>query len=83
MSDRRVFSPTQLAQLSRCEQQMLFDERFGVKRSDAWRKRSQEGTAEHAKVHAHVTKPASGGVPVWAWLALAAGVLALVWIFFR
>lgn len=78
MSDRRVFSPTELAQLDRCEQQMLFDRRFGVKRSEGWRKRSAEGNAVHAAVHRQVTHPATLTPRWWLWGLVAAMVILLI-----
>lgn len=55
MADRRAFSPTELAQLARCEQQLLFDRARGTKRSAAWRQRSSEGQREHERLHRRVT----------------------------
>lgn len=61
MSDRRSFSPTELAQLARCEQQLLFDQKYGSKRTATWVKRSVEGQVAHARMHRQVTSvPHSG-----------------------
>lgn len=59
--DRSPFSATELAQLSRCEQQVLFDARYGSKRLERWRARASEGDAVHAELHRRVTRPPAKG----------------------
>lgn len=54
--DRTPVSPTELAQLRRCEQQLLFDERYGARRSRRWQARSAEGRAVHARMHRDATR---------------------------
>ncbi|MEM0929919.1 MAG: PD-(D/E)XK nuclease family protein [Pseudomonadota bacterium] len=58
--DRQPFSPTELAQLKRCETQLLFDQRYGAQRSKHWQKRSAEGRVVHARMHCDVTTPSQG-----------------------
>ena len=52
--DRRPVSPTELAQLARCEQQVLYDRQFGAKRSAHWQRRSVEGNKVHAELERKV-----------------------------
>ncbi|MEO1658325.1 MAG: PD-(D/E)XK nuclease family protein [Pseudomonadota bacterium] len=82
--DRQPFSPTELAQLERCESQVLFDQRFGAKRSKHWQKRSAEGRAVHAEMHREVTQtPAPRNtrmlivIIITALVALMLAILAL------
>ncbi|MEM9810567.1 MAG: PD-(D/E)XK nuclease family protein [Pseudomonadota bacterium] len=81
--DNQPLSPTELAQLSRCEQQLLYDKAYGAKRSQHWQKRSAEGDAVHAKLHRAVTAPSRtrrGSMLIW--LAVAALLLVLVLLAF-
>ena len=82
--DRQPFSPTELAQLSRCESQVLFDHRYGVKRSKHWQKRSAEGRVVHARMYNEVTQPSPQGkkrmlivIIIAALVALMLAILAL------
>ncbi|MEM1380295.1 MAG: hypothetical protein AAGH41_06690 [Pseudomonadota bacterium] len=60
LSDRRVFSPTELAQLERCSQQMLFDKKHGVRRSQRWKARAAEGRVVHAELHRAASRHKTG-----------------------
>ncbi|MEM6912955.1 MAG: PD-(D/E)XK nuclease family protein [Pseudomonadota bacterium] len=80
--DRQPFSPTQLAQLERCESQVLFDRRFGARRSSAWQKRSAEGRAVHTRLHREVTAPSSGGTKRMLIVAIIAALVASLFIIF-
>lgn len=80
--DRRPVSPTELAQLSRCERQVVFDRKYGARRSKAWRARAGEGNAVHADLHRQVTRPdkARGGRMLIA-LLIATLLLLLALLF--
>jgi CRISPR/Cas system-associated exonuclease Cas4 (RecB family) len=76
--DRRPVSPTELSQLARCEQQVLFDRRFGVRRSSNWQKRAGEGQAVHRSLHREVTSSREGRrKPMLIAVILVLVVLAL------
>ena len=82
--DRTPVSPTELAQLSRCEQQLIFDAKHGVKRSAHWRKRAAEGHDVHAEMHRKATSQGPSAAP-WKpilWIGLAAALAAILWLRF-
>ncbi|NRA30557.1 MAG: PD-(D/E)XK nuclease family protein [Parvularculaceae bacterium] len=81
MSDRRSFSPTELAQLSRCEQQLVFDRKYGSKRTQAWVKRSAEGNAVHARIHREVSQPPRQGNKRMLIIAIIVAALAALLFF--
>lgn len=80
--DRRPVSPTELAQLSRCEQQLLFDRKYGAKRSRRWQQRAGEGNAVHADLHRRVTTPGEDPARWKIWLIVGAVTLAffVLWV---
>ncbi|MEO1042310.1 MAG: PD-(D/E)XK nuclease family protein [Pseudomonadota bacterium] len=78
--DRQPFSPTELAQLQRCESQLLFDQRFGAKRSKHWQKRSAEGQVVHARMHREVTGRPSQGNKRMLIVAIVTALVALMLI---
>ncbi|NNU16700.1 Dna2/Cas4 domain-containing protein [Parvularcula sp. ZS-1/3] len=80
--DRTPFSPTELAQLSRCEQQLLYDRRYGAKRSAHWRQRSVEGNQVHARMHREVQAPQGKGRPMLTALLIGAVIALLLFLAF-
>ncbi|MEM6746495.1 MAG: PD-(D/E)XK nuclease family protein [Pseudomonadota bacterium] len=78
--DHQPFSPTELAQLERCESQVLFDQRFGAQRSKHWQKRSAEGRAVHARMHRDVTAPSPQGKKRMLIVAIIIALVALMLI---
>jgi hypothetical protein len=81
--DRQPFSPTDLSQLSRCEQQWLFDQKYGAKRSAAWRQRSAEGRQVHAEMHRDVTGTPKGRRPLLITVIIALVALLLIGLVLR
>lgn len=51
-SDRIKVTPTDLAQMERCERQVLFDAQRGQRRSVEWKERAAAGRASHAEIEA-------------------------------
>ena len=56
-TDRLKATPTELAQLERCEIQIALDARHGRRRTSAWRRKAATGTQAHAAVEAVLTSP--------------------------
>lgn len=80
--DRTPVSPTELAQLSRCEQQVLFDRRFGARRSADWRRRAVRGDSVHAALHRRVSQPPERGKRSMLILGLVIAALLLLLLAF-
>ena len=80
--DRTPVSPTELAQLSRCEQQVLYDAKHGVKRSERWRARASEGDAVHAELHRRVTGAERGRKRPMLMIAAVLALLFLLYLLF-